>query len=90
MLAIDAAAPIVPAYIDGMYEVLPRFRRRPQPGTVVVTFGDPLRGDPGEDYDALTARSEAAVRELAGDKGKERDLPAAAGASSAEGPNYWY
>jgi 1-acyl-sn-glycerol-3-phosphate acyltransferase len=90
VLAIDAGAPIVPAYIDGMYEVLPRFRRRPQRGAVVVTFGEPLRADPGEDYDALTARSEAAVRELAGDKGEERDLPAAAGASSAEGPNYWY
>ncbi|HEY3194215.1 MAG TPA: lysophospholipid acyltransferase family protein [Candidatus Dormibacteraeota bacterium] len=90
VLAIDAGAPIVPAYIDGMFEVLPRFRRRPQPGAVVVTFGEPLRADPGEDYDALTVRGEAAVRELAGDKGKERDLPGAAGASSAEGPNYWY
>ena len=27
VLAIDAGAPIVPAYIEGMYEVLPRFRR---------------------------------------------------------------
>jgi 1-acyl-sn-glycerol-3-phosphate acyltransferase len=90
VLAIDAGAPILPAYIDGMYEVLPRFRRRPRPGAVVVSFGHPLHAAPGEDYDALTARAEAAVRELAGEKGKEHDLPPAEGASSAEGPNYWY
>ncbi len=90
VLAIDAGAPILPAYIEGMYEVLPRFRRRPKRGSVVVTFGDPLFPKPDEDYDALTARAEEAVRDLAGEKGKEHDLPALNGASSAEGPNYWY
>ena len=90
VLAVDAGAPIVPAYIDGMYEVLPRFRRRPRQGTVAVTFGDPLLPEPGEDYDALTARAEAAVRALAGEKGLQHDPPVPAGAGSAEGPNYWY
>ena len=90
VLAIDAAAPIVPAYIDGMYEVLPRFRRTPKAGRVTVEFGEPLHPVPGEDYDALTARVEAAVRELAGDKGIAEDTPVAAGSGSAEGPNYWY
>ena len=89
VLAVDAGAPIVPAYIEGMYQVLPRFRRRPQPGSVLVTFGDPLLPAPGEDYDALTARAEATIRALAGDKGLERDTPSIPG-SSAEGPNYWY
>jgi 1-acyl-sn-glycerol-3-phosphate acyltransferase len=88
VLAIDAGAPIVPAYIEGMYEVLPRFRRRPRVGDVTVTFGDPLRAASGEDYDALTARVEAAVRGLAGDKGLAHDTPPESG--SAEGPNYWY
>jgi 1-acyl-sn-glycerol-3-phosphate acyltransferase len=90
VLAIDAGAALVPAYIDGMYEVLPRFRSRPRQGTVVVTFGDPLSPAPGEDYAALTARAEAAVRELGGEKGLLHDTPAPPGASSAEGPNYWY
>ena len=90
VLAIDAGAPIVPAYIDGMYEVLPRFRRRPRRGTVKVTFGDPLVPEPQEDYEALTARAEAALRELAGEKGLQRDPGVPAGAGSAEGPNYWY
>jgi 1-acyl-sn-glycerol-3-phosphate acyltransferase len=90
VLAVDAGAPIVPAYIDGMYEVLPRFRRRPQVGKVSIVFGDPIVAEPGEDYDALTARVEAAVRALAGDKGVAVDVPVSAGAGSAEGPNYWY
>src|SRR5436190_12575874 len=29
ILAIDAGVPIVPAYVDGLYEVFPRFRRIP-------------------------------------------------------------
>ena len=90
VLAVDAGAPIVPAYIEGMYDVLPRFRRRPQPGSVTVTFGDALLPGPGEDYDALTARAELAVRALAGDKGLEHDTSAPPGSGSAEGPNYWY
>jgi len=90
VLAVDARAPIVPAYVEGMYEVLPRFRRRPRRGDVTVTFGEPLWPAEGEDYDALTARAEGAVRLLAGDRGLARDTPPAEGSSSAEGPNYWY
>src|SRR5207244_10019486 len=87
ILAMDAGAPIVPAYIEGMYEVLPRFRRTPRPGDVTVTFGTPLTAAEGEDYDTLTGRTEAALRGLAGDKGLAHDTPPATGASSAEGPN---
>jgi len=89
VLAIDAGAPILPAYIDGMFEVLPRFRRRPRRGDVHVTFGPALHPAEGEDYEALTARAEVAVRELGGEKGRAHDLPPADGVS-AEGPNYWY
>src|SRR5438105_12481650 len=87
ILAMDAGAPIVPAYVDGMYEVLPRFRRVPRPGRVTVTFGPPLRPQPDDDYDAFIARVEAAVRDLAGPKGIAVEPP---GASRSEGPNYWY
>src|SRR5256885_7524547 len=46
ILAMDAGVPIVPAYVDGMYEVLPRFRRVPRPGRVTVTFSGPAPADP--------------------------------------------
>ena len=87
ILAVDVGVPIVPAYVDGMYEVLPRFRRFPRPGHVTVTFGAPLVAGPAEDYDSLIARVEAAVRALAGPKGIAVEP---AGVSKSEGPTYWY
>ena len=45
---------------------------------------------PGDDYDSFIARTEQAVRTLAGPKGLLRDAPAPTGSGSAEGSNYWY
>lgn len=87
ILAMDAGVPIVPAYVDGMYEVLPRFRRVPRPGHVTVTFGPPLMAEPDDDYDTFIARTEATVRRLAGPKGEAVEPP---GSSRSEGPTYWY
>jgi len=87
ILAMDAGVPIVPVYVDGMYEVLPRFRRVPRPGRVTVTFSPPIVPDPDDDYDSFIARAEMAVRRLAGPKGEAVEPP---GGSRSEGPNYWY
>jgi 1-acyl-sn-glycerol-3-phosphate acyltransferase len=87
ILAMDTGVPIVPAYVDGMYEVMPRFRRFPRPGHVTVTFGTPMRADPGEDYEPFIGRVEGAVRSLAGLKGVDIEP---AGVSKSEGPTYWY
>ena len=87
VLAMDAGVPIVPAYVDGMYEVLPRFRRVPRPGRVTVTFGSPIPAHPDDEYESLIQRVEATVRRLAGPKGIAVEPP---GASRSEGPNYWY
>lgn len=87
IIAMDAGVPVVPAYMDGMFDVLPRFRRVPRPGRVTVTFGQPIVADPDEDYDRFTARIEGVVRELAGPKGAAVDPPSS---SRSEGPTYWY
>ena len=87
ILAMDAGVPIVPAYVDGMYEVMPRFRRVPRPGRVTVTFGAPHPAEPDDDYDTFIARIESTVRRLAGPKGEAVEP---AGASKSEGPTYWY
>lgn len=87
ILAMDAGVPIVPAYVDGMYEVMPRFRRVPRPGRVTVTFGAPHPAAPDDDYDSFIARIESMVRRLAGPKGEAVE---AAGSSRSEGPTYWY
>ena len=89
ILAVDAGIPVVPAFVDGTYEVLPRFRRFPRRHDASIVFGDPLMPAAGEDYDTFIGRVEQAVRALAGPKGIERDEPAPAG-STAEGSNYWY
>ena len=87
ILAKDANVPIVPAYVDGMYEVMPRFRRVPRPGRVSVTFGAPVAAESHEDYDGFIGRVESIVRRLAGPKGEAVEPP---GASRSEGPTYWY
>jgi 1-acyl-sn-glycerol-3-phosphate acyltransferase len=87
ILAMDVGVPVVPAYVDGMYDVMPRFRRVPKPGHVTVTFGAPVGAEPGEDYDAFIARVESEVRRLAGPKGIEVEPPSG---SRSEGPTYWY
>jgi 1-acyl-sn-glycerol-3-phosphate acyltransferase len=89
ILAMDAGVPIVPAYIDGLYEVFPRFRRIPRRHDASIRFGDPMTAEPDEDYDAFIARVEQTVRTLAGPKGLLRDAPPPTG-RSAEGSNYWY
>jgi 1-acyl-sn-glycerol-3-phosphate acyltransferase len=87
ILAMDAGVPVLPAYVDGMYEVLPRFRRVPRPGHVSVTFGQALAAEPHDDYDSFIARVESTVRRLAGSKGEAVEPPSS---SRSEGPTYWY
>jgi 1-acyl-sn-glycerol-3-phosphate acyltransferase len=90
ILALDAGVPIVPAYIEGMFEVFPRFHKLPRFHDTTLTWGDPMRAQPGEDYDSFIARVEQAIRKLAGPKGELRDEPPPKGSASAEGSNYWY
>ncbi|HET7338297.1 MAG TPA: lysophospholipid acyltransferase family protein [Candidatus Dormibacteraeota bacterium] len=87
ILAIDTGSPVVPAFMDGMFQVMPRFRRVPRPGQVTVTFAEPVHPEPREDYDTFTSRIEAIVRNVAGPKGIAVDPPST---SRSEGPTYWY
>jgi len=41
-LALESGAPILPAYISGTFEAMPRARRLPRPGRVRVAFGSAL------------------------------------------------
>lgn len=87
ILAMDAGVPVVPSYMDGMYQVMPRFHRVPRPGHVTVTFSEPMSPEPGEDYDSFMERIETTVRRLAGPNGIAVDPPST---SKSEGPTYWY
>jgi 1-acyl-sn-glycerol-3-phosphate acyltransferase len=87
ILAMDSHVPVVPSYLDGMFEVMPRSRRIPRPGHLTVTFGEPAFPRSDEDYDTFTTRLEKMVRGLAGPKGVAVDT---APSSKSEGPTYWY
>lgn len=87
ILAMDSGVPIVPAYVDGMYEVMPRSRRVPKPGRVSVTFDAPVDAEQGDDYDTFIARVESIVRKLAGPNGIAVEPSSG---SKSEGPTYWY
>ncbi|HZO81013.1 MAG TPA: AMP-binding protein [Candidatus Binataceae bacterium] len=63
MMASRLRVPVVPIRLRGVDRVLPRGAKIVRPGRVEIAFGAPidLRG---EDYEALSARVEAAVRAL--------------------------
>jgi 1-acyl-sn-glycerol-3-phosphate acyltransferase len=65
VLASAADVPVLPVYVHGLADVMPKGTRAPLPGGVVVDIGDPIRPHSGEGVDALRDRVEASLRTLA-------------------------
>jgi 1-acyl-sn-glycerol-3-phosphate acyltransferase len=65
MIGARLGVPVVPVRIVGADRVLHQHASMATPGRVTVTFGPPLRLE-GDDYAALAAQVEAAVRALPG------------------------
>jgi long-chain acyl-CoA synthetase len=65
LLARELGLPVVPVYLDGLFEILPKGRTLPRPGRVRVVVGAPLRVDPSLSNAEAAARLEAALRALA-------------------------
>lgn len=42
LFAIELDVPVVPAYVEGTHQILPKGRSLPRPGRVMVRFGEPL------------------------------------------------
>ncbi|HET8787570.1 MAG TPA: hypothetical protein VFO47_02330, partial [Actinomycetes bacterium] len=61
-LAIDTGVPVVPMYLHGLEQVMPKGSFVPLPGGVVVGIGLPI--PPGDDYNDLVRRAEAGVAEV--------------------------
>ena len=60
-IAVDTQVPVVPMYLHGLDQVMPKGSFVPLPGGVVVAIGPPI--PPGRDYAALVAKAEAGVAE---------------------------
>jgi 1-acyl-sn-glycerol-3-phosphate acyltransferase len=56
---------LVPAWIENLNHVMPKGKVIPVPLLCTVTFGAPIRAEPGEDRHAFLARAQAALLALA-------------------------
>jgi long-chain acyl-CoA synthetase len=74
ILAVEMGVPVVPAYIRGAFEALPRGAAWPKPAKITVTFGPPLsaadldytkKPDDMDDYQYFVSVLREKVRELA-------------------------
>ena len=43
LLSYEAQVPIIPAYIKGSYQALPKGQNFPRPSSISVSFGSPIR-----------------------------------------------
>ncbi|MBI5289298.1 MAG: 1-acyl-sn-glycerol-3-phosphate acyltransferase [Chloroflexi bacterium] len=66
LLALGAGVPVVPIYMEGLRDVMPKGQREPRPAAVRIRIGAPVRIQPGTSVPDGTAQLERAVRELAG------------------------
>lgn len=77
MLALRAGVDIVPVYVQGSREVLPRDGWRVTPGRIIVRFGTaiPTAGLSARDRDALVAQVREAIETLGAEGCPEHVLP---------------
>lgn len=64
-VASRAGVPVVPVWLEGTYDILPKGASRPRPGHTSVCFGRPLVLRAGEDARRFAQRIEQALDQLA-------------------------
>ncbi len=64
-MAVRTGRTVVPVYVEGTRQVLPRHGNRLRPASTRVSFGHPLRPEPGMDARDLAARIESTLEVLA-------------------------
>jgi 1-acyl-sn-glycerol-3-phosphate acyltransferase len=60
-IAMCSSTDVLPVYLSGSSELLPKGRRWPRRADIVVRFGEPMAIAPGETAEAFTARLEQVV-----------------------------
>jgi long-chain acyl-CoA synthetase len=64
LLASQVNVPVIPIKLDGLFELKKRRQYFVRPGTVSVTFGEPVRFEAGQTPDQITRDLESRVRAL--------------------------
>ncbi len=83
IMAMQARVPVIPIYMEGLRNVMPKGQRTPQPAAVHVRIGQPVVIPDGASISDATAMLENALRELAGVAPHARAVPQAAEAVGA-------
>jgi 1-acyl-sn-glycerol-3-phosphate acyltransferase len=83
IMAMAAQVPVIPVYIEGLRNVMPKGQRTPQPAAVSARVGTPLSLDGISSVSDATMMMENAMRELAGQPPHHTSAPAAAAAADA-------
>lgn len=68
LMAVRLHLTIVPAYLDGLFEVLSLHDSWPQIHPVLVRFGEPLTVSLDEDYEQVAERLQKRIRQLAAEE----------------------
>jgi 1-acyl-sn-glycerol-3-phosphate acyltransferase len=63
-LAANLELPVAPIKIEGLFDLTRQRRYFSRPGTVTVTFGEPVMFERGTDPDLITKELEERVRAL--------------------------
>jgi 1-acyl-sn-glycerol-3-phosphate acyltransferase len=72
MLAVKLGLPLVPAYIEGTHEAMPKGRFFPAPRRVTIRIGEPIRFDPmqfggnGEGYESIVTEAKRRIEAMKG------------------------
>lgn len=66
IMAMEAGAPVIPVYMEGLREILPKGERRPRPGPARARIGAPVSLAGVTSIPQATALLEDAMRRLAG------------------------
>lgn len=64
LLSVSTGVPVLPIYVHGLGEVMPKGSRAPLPGGVVVDVGRPIRPGTGADVEGVRTKVESALRAM--------------------------
>ena len=65
LMALRLEVPVVPVYLQGLFDVMSVQDSWPRKGSAHVEFGPPVRFGEGDDYSVLTERIETSIRSMA-------------------------
>ena len=79
IMAMQANVPVIPIYMDGLRNVMPKGQRSPQPAAVTARIGRPISVANAASISEAVAMLENAMRELAGQAPHHAPVPAPLG-----------